>query len=399
MLDVYRPLLRIPGVRRFLPGTALAMCGGAMFGMGVVGMIAGRTGSYALAGAVSGAGLIVLAATAVVVGRLIDRYGQSRVTWPLLIWSTVWGLATAVVSVLDGPHWMLFAGYAASSVVATIGTMTRARWTHLLRDQPEMLHRAMSMEQVIEELTYVIGPALAVILSSALFPEAGFLAATACYAVGAAIFLSARHTEPPVQPDSHEGLGFAVLNPGVVLLTLVLTMTGSVFGSNEVVTLAVAQDAGHGGWAGVIVALFAVGSGGAGLYFGTRELRRGLASALLVGTAAMCLLEAPVLLTRSLPGIGAALLVAGVATAPTLIISMQLCSRMVPAAQINEALSLAATGMIIGLALGSSLAGQVIEQLSPHDGYWVPVISAALAVLLALVGRPLMTRRATPASG
>ena len=41
-------------------------------------MVAARTGSYALAGAVVAAGMVSLALFAPILGRLVDRYGQRR---------------------------------------------------------------------------------------------------------------------------------------------------------------------------------------------------------------------------------------------------------------------------------------------------------------------------------
>lgn len=367
-----------------------------MFGMAVVAMIAGRRDSYGLAGAVSAVGLVVLAATAMVIGRMIDKYGQSRVSYPLVAWSSFWGVAMAVCSWRGAPTWTLFLTYGLSAVVATAGTMSRARWSYLIHDDPALLHTAMSLEQVLDEMSYVVGPAIAVVLATAWFPEAGFLAATLLYAGGALIFLSAKSSEPPVVKGSHESIGLAVLNPGIVLLALVLALTGVIFGSNEVVTMAVAQHAGRSELAGVIVALFALGSGAAGLWFGAHMPHRGLGSALVVGAAAMCVMEAPILLTRSLVGISGVMLVAGMATAPTLIIGMQLAQRMVPGAQVNEAMSIVITGLLIGIAGGSAIAGNVADGHDPHLGFWVPVISAGLATLLAVAGRPLLTRRASP---
>lgn len=366
-----------------------------MFGMAVVAMIAQRRGSYGLAGAVSAVGLVVLAATSMIVGRMIDQHGQARVALPLLAWSTLWGLAMAVCSWLGAPDWTLYATYGLSAVVATAGTMSRARWTHILGDDTASLHTAMSLEQVLDELSFVLGPAVAVVLATVWFPEAGYLIATALYGFGALLFLTAKSTEPPVVPGSHETIGLAVLNPGIVLLSVVLTLTGVIFGANEVVTMAVAQAAGEASLAGVIVALFAVGSAAAGLWFGAHLPHRGLGSALVVGTFAMCVMEAPILLTKSLPAIGAVMLIAGMATAPTLIISMQLSQRMVPPAQVNEAMSLVLTGMLIGIAAGSALAGKVVDGSDAHLGYVVPVASAALAFVLALIGRGVLTRRAS----
>ncbi|NHN57342.1 MFS transporter [Calidifontibacter sp. DB0510] len=393
MLSSYLPLIRRPGARTFLLGSAIGRLGGAMFGISVVAMISTRTGSYALAGAVSACGLVVLALSAVVLGRLIDRFGQRRITAPLIVWSTVWGIATVLCSMLGAPRWTLFVTYAVSAVVANVGTMSRARWSHLLADEPGLLHTAMSAEQVIDELSFVLGPAIAIGLSTLLFPEAGFIAATACYAIGTAIFLTARSTEPPLHEGAHEPTALAVRNPAILVLTAALFMTGCIFGGNEVTAIAVSKEQGQPSAAGLIVAIFAVGSTIAGLWFGHRGLRGSLATALVVGTAGMFLLEAPVLAVHSLIAIGAVLFVAGAATAPTLIISMQLAQKLVPARQVNEAMSVVLTGLIIGIAAGSAVSGRVIEDHGGNSGFAVPVVAGGIACLLAILGRPLLTKR------
>ncbi|GAB3588879.1 hypothetical protein [Calidifontibacter terrae] len=102
MLSTYAPLLRDPAARRFLGGSAIGRFGYSMYGMGLVTMVSLRTGSFALAGAVSAAGLIVLAVSAVISGRLVDRYGQRVVALPLLAWSLAW---TVVVAISSASHW------------------------------------------------------------------------------------------------------------------------------------------------------------------------------------------------------------------------------------------------------------------------------------------------------
>ncbi|AKU18376.1 MFS transporter [Luteipulveratus mongoliensis] len=392
MLSAYLPLLRTPGARRFVLGAALARTGGAMFGVAVVAMVSGRRESYGLAGAVSAVGLVVLALTAAVVGRLIDRFGQRRVTLPLAFWSALWGSALIVLSLTSAPAWTLFVAYGCSAVVASTGTMSRARWSHLLADEPERLHTAMSFEQVIDELSFVAGPALAVLLSTQVFPEAGLIVAGLCYSIGSLVFLSARATEPPVHPGSHESTGLALLRPGIALLSVVMFMTGAIFGSNEVTTIAVAEDLGQKGWSGLVLALFAVGSASAGLIYGARAVSLPLSTSLLVGTVAMVVLEAPVLLAHSIFWLSVVMLIAGVATAPTLITSMNLSQRLVPARQVNEAMSIVLTGLIIGVAAGSAASGWVIEQHGAHDGFWVPVIAGAAAVVLAALGQRALRR-------
>ncbi|KNX39655.1 hypothetical protein VV01_21120 [Luteipulveratus halotolerans] len=379
-------MLRTPGARRFVVGAAIARLGSAMFAVAVVAMISTRRDSYGLAGAVSAAGLIVLAVTAAVVGRLIDRHGQRRIALPLTLWTISWGVLLVVLSIADGPSWTLFAAYVCASVVPNIGTMSRARWSHLLADRPDELHTAMSFEQVVDELSFVAGPVLAVLLSTQVYPEAGFVVAGLCFIGGNLLFLSARATEPPVDRDAHDGATLALRRPGVVLLALVMFMTGAIFGSNEVVTIAVAEDLGQKAWSGPVLAMFALGSAAAGLVYGTRVVRLPLHRALVVGAAGMFLLETPVLLAHGIGSLAVVMLIAGMATAPTLITSMNLSQRLVPPSQVNEAMSVVITGLIVGVAAGSALGGAVAERYDAHDGYLVPVGAGALALVIAFLG-------------
>lgn len=393
MLSTYTPLLKDPATRRFMTGSSIGRLGGAMFGMSLVAMVSTRTGSFALAGAVSATGLVMLALTAVVAGRLTDRYGQRRVTYPLLVWSAIWGAVVVTASLLDWPRWTLFVSYAMAAVVANVGTLSRARWAHRLRDQPEHQHTAMSMEQVVDELSFVLGPALAIGLATGWFPEAGFIAATLFYLIGSLIFLAERSTEPPVDKVAHHDTSLAIRVPGILILACVLFMTGAIFGSNEVTAVAVAKDQGHPSASGLVVALFALGSAAAGVWFGGRRLTRSLPSLLVVGTGGMFLLEAPILLTEQLVPIAIVMMFAGAATAPTLIISMQLAQRLVPGTQVNEAMSVVLTGLMIGIAAGSALSGTVIENVGPHSGFIVPVTAGGTAFVLAIAGRAFLRRR------
>ncbi|GAB3588882.1 MFS transporter [Calidifontibacter terrae] len=276
---------------------------------------------------------------------------------------------------------------------ANIGTLSRARWAHRLADSPGRLHSAMSLEQVTDELAFVLGPALAVGLATLWFPEAGVLAAGALGAIGTLLFLSERETEPPVDAATHHQSALAVRTPGIVLLAVILFMTGTIFGSNEVSTVAVAKHLGQASSAGLVIGLFALGSAVAGLWFGTRTLGHSLPTALIAGTAAMFLLETPILLAVDrLTVLGLVLLVAGAATAPTLIIAMQLAQRCVPRAQSSEAMSVVLTGLLIGVAVGSAASGSLIQRFEPGTGFLVTLSAGAAALLIAVVGRPVLKR-------
>ena len=51
------------------------------------------------------------------------------------------------------------------------------------------------------------------------------------------------------------------------------------------------------------------------------------------------------------------------------------------------------TGLIIGIAVGSAVSGAVIDRVGARQGYWVAVLAAAAAFLMALGTRAFLVRR------
>ncbi|EWT01401.1 MFS transporter [Intrasporangium oryzae NRRL B-24470] len=393
MLASYRPLFEVPGARVFITGGMIARSAGSMFGVSVVAMVAARTGSYALAGAVVAVGMVSLALFAPFLGRLVDRYGQRRIAIPFFLWSGFWAVMTVLTSLRGWPSWLLFITFPLCGAIPNLGTMARARWSYIFAHDPRSLHTAMSFEQVMEEITFVIGPVLAIWLSTTLFPEAGFVFATVAYGVGVLIFISARSTEPPVVPHHERPAEHAYTVPGLIPLAFIMVMTGAIFGVNEVVTLAVSGEAGAKGAAGAILALYAVGSALAGLVFGHFSHGRNLLKLLIVGTLGMAVLESPLVLAGNLWVLAGIMLVAGMATAPTLITTMNLIERIVPRAQLNEGMTIVLTGLIVGIAAGSAVSGAVVDRVGASQGYWVAVFAGVLAFVMAVGTRAFLQRR------
>ncbi|GIL36508.1 MFS transporter [Phycicoccus sp. MAQZ13P-2] len=387
MLAPYRPLFAVPGALPFIAGTALSRTGGAMFGVAVIVMVSERQGSYGLAGAVSAVGLAVLAVAGPVLGRLIDQYGQRRVARPFMVLSAVAGLGTALASGFGAPVWTLFVLYGVSAFLPEPGPMSRARWAHIFRDDPDRLHTAMSFEQVADEASFVIGPVIAVLVSTLWFPEAGLVLAEVLFTVGVLTFLAARATEPPVVARADRPSGLAIRRPGLLVVATALVMTGVIFGANEVVAVAFAEADGNASLSSLVLGGFAVGSTLSGLWFGARTFRSTLTKRLLVAAAAMLVLEVPALLVANTWQLTAVMVVAGSATAPMLITSLSLAQRLVPAALVTEGMAVAVTGILIGISAGSAVGGWAVEALGPQRAYAVPVLAGALALAIVAVRR------------
>ncbi|MEU8754030.1 MFS transporter [Streptomyces chartreusis] len=391
----YGRLFARPGTRAFTLANLLARLPMGMFSVSAVVMIAGTRGSYALAGAVTATGLAATALVAPWTARLVDRYGQARVAVPATLVAALGSLALLLCVRHDAPAWTLFAAYAATATTPNTGGMSRARWAHLLDGDPDALHTANSFEQAADELCFMLGPVLAAFLCGAFFPEAGTLVGVVLLVTGVLAFAAQRSTEPP--PSGRTTIGATTTtppapsplrSPGMPPLLAVCLALGAVFGSTEVVTIAFADAQGHRTAAGVVLALQAAGSCAAGLLYGRVRFAGPAEDRYPWCVAAMTALLILPLLAASLTGslllLSAALLVAGMATAPTMITNMTLVQRRTPEGRLNEGMTLAVTALLGGIACGSAAGGWVVEHLAPTAGYGVPVTAAAVALLVAL---------------
>ncbi|MET7637639.1 MFS transporter [Streptomyces sp. NPDC005438] len=382
LLSPYRGLFRHPGTVTFTLGSLVARFPMGMLSLAAILMVQRAYGSYALAGAVAATGLVATAVLGPALARLVDRYGQTRVARPaaVLTFAAATGLVLCVR--YEAPLWTLFGCQAATGLAPQVGAMARARWNHLLRADPRARHTANSLEQAADELCFLSGPVLATWLCVSLFPEAGTLVAGVLLLGGTLLFCVPRHTEPVPQFAGRQGFRL----PGLGGLLVTFVATGAIFGSMEVVTVAFADEQGQRAWAGPVLACQALGSGLAGLAFGSLRLG-GTARARfpLCVTAMAVLMTLPWLasLSDDLTLVAPALLVAGMATAPTMVTAMTLVQDTVPTSRLNEGMTLTGTALLCGVAGGSALGGWSSETQGPGLAYGLPPLAAALAALIA----------------
>ncbi|KUO18488.1 MFS transporter [Streptomyces dysideae] len=388
----YRRLLALPGARAFTVGNLMARLPMGMFSVSAVMMIAGTRGSYALAGAVTATGLAATALVAPWTARLVDRHGQARIALPATLLAALGSLALLLCVRFDAPAWTLFAAYAATATTPDTGGMSRARWAHLLQGDAKALHTANSFEQAADELCFMLGPVLAAFLCGVFFPEAGTLVGVVLLVVGMGLFTAQRSTEPPVAGKRTAPARAPLRAPGMPPLLLVCLAMGAAFGATEVVTIAFADERGHRTAAGAVLALQAAGSCAAGLLYGSlkpagsAEDRYPWCIAAMTALLTLPLLAASV--TGSLLLLSGALLVAGMATAPTMITNRTLVQERTPEGRLNEGMTLAVTGLLGGIACGSAVGGWVAEHVSATAGFGVPVTASAVALLISLGHKP-----------
>lgn len=399
----YAQILRTPGALNFSLAGVVARLPMSMVGIGTILMVENLYGSYGLAGQVSATLVIATAICAPQIARLVDRLGQRRVTLPLIAVGAVSLLGLITAALQHWTSWTLFLFAALTGATSgPFGSMVRARWSHAL-DDPAKLHTAYSLESAFDELVFVIGPALAAFLATAINPAAGLVVPLVAAIIGGIWFLSQRSTEPPIIVTGHgERHRSAMRSPGMIVLALIFVGMGIIFGATDVSTIAFAEEHGAAQLSGVILGVFAAGSGISGLLYGARHWISPLWRRFAIGMIALAVGVCFFFLVTSLPMLAAVMFVTGFAIAPTLINGNGLVQNLVAPTQLTEGLAWVGTSLGVGVSIGSWIAGSRIDSAieSSADGtgasagFLVVVAAGVLAVLLTLAGLRTLRRQA-----
>jgi MFS family permease len=395
----YTALFAAPGTKGFTAAGFIGRMPLSMMGIGVVTMISQLTGRYGLAGALSATIALSAAVLGPQISRLVDQYGQRRVLRPATLVALTAAAGLLCAAHFGWPDWVLYVCSAGIGCVPSLGAMTRARWAALYRGTPR-LHTAYSFESVVDEVCFIFGPIISIGLSTAWFPEAGPLLAACFLAAGVFWLTSQRATEPAPHPREQQGRGRSALrSPGLQVLVAIFVATGAIFGAVDVVTVAFAEEQGHKAAASVVLAVYAAGSCLAGVVFGLMRFSGAAELRWLLGVCGMAVSMIPLLLVGNLPFLAVALFVAGLSIAPTMITTMSLIEEHVPRAQLTEGMTWVSTGLAVGVALGSSVSGWVIDAAGADAGYGVPAVSGAVAVAVGFLGYRRLRRPAPERGG
>jgi MFS family permease len=181
-------------------------------------------------------------------------------------------------------------------------------------------------------------------------------------------------------PRSRRGFG-RVLGKPVVLLG---TVTGFLLiGACSAVEAGVVASFGHDGLeAGLVLAVFAVGSLAGGLTFGHVPIGPwAMARRLAVVTVGVT----AVVISLNAWWMGASLFVAGIGIAPALAAMFAMTSSSVKFSETAEAYGWMGTGQLIGAAAGSAVAGFLIDAAGATGAFWAASAFAVVGTLVAIV--------------
>src|SRR4051812_22500989 len=224
----------------------------AMFSIGLLVHAQRLTGSFAAAGLVTAAYAIALGIGGPLLGRLVDRRGQTVVlgaTAPV-------SLALLIVIALlpaGGAFWVL-SGLAAAIGLAPppVGACVRT----LLSDP-----RAFAVEASAVELCWVFGPPLA-LGAGALFSTGAALVGAGAVLLGGTIAFAAHPASRAWRPapGTERPRGGSLRSPSLRALVLVMGAVGAIFGATEIGVTTAADALGSAAAAGPLLGVWGAGS-------------------------------------------------------------------------------------------------------------------------------------------
>ena len=382
----YAQVLRRPGAIRFSAAGFLARMQMSMAGLGSVMLLSVERGSFAVAGTVSAIYALSAALIGPQISRKIDVFGQSKVL-PIQLAVHVPAIAGMIVIALTTDlNWPIFVlALVAGAAQPNMGPLVRARWSAQLHGT-SLLRTAFAWESLVDEAVFILGPPLATIVALQIAPAAALILATTLLIIGTLLLLTQRSTEPKPtgRPTGKKGRP-AILLPGVGGIAAIFVLLGGIFGSFEVTTVAFTREAGVPEAAGLLLALYAVGSLTAGLIFGALTIKASLVQQFMFATAALAVVTAPLPFLNTVWLMAIGLFVAGVACSPVLISGMALIERIVPSGRLTESMTWASSGLAVGIATATPLAGVVIDRAGAQTAYWVTSACAVGALVIAAI--------------
>ena len=377
-MSSYSSLLKTPGVARIIAAQLTARFPFGMLSLAYLLHIERVHDSYGAAG-------LVLAATSIgqaIAGPLTSRWmGVWSMRKVLVLTMIVCATSIACMAFIEMsvPMYMVV-GFIGGLSMPPIQPAVRTIYPKMVNST--QLTTLFSLDASAQEIIWVAGPVLTTFVATQVSTVLAIVIAGIFLVGGGLWFILSPEVGRVRIPRSKRKLGVVLTKPAVLLSTI----TGFLLvGACAAVEAAVVATFGHGGpEAGIILAIFALGSLAGGLSLGHVPVgpwamsRRMLA--VFVGMALA-------LGSLNFWWLALALLIAGIGIAPALAVMFAIVSATVRFSDTAEAYGWIGTGQLIGAALGSAAAGFLIDAYGAFGGFCAAAIFAFFGFLIPTVLR------------
>ncbi|MBO2447045.1 MFS transporter [Actinomadura barringtoniae] len=382
-MRAYGEFLRLPYAARLLGGTLLGRLPNGMGMLAVVLHVRSEGGGYPLAGTLGAALGLSMAAGQPVLGRAMDRLGQTRVLLTSATLSAVGFTLLALVGIHPLPVAVLavvLAGFATPPLEAGL----RALWQAVLPG-PAQVQAAYALDAASQELLFTVGPLL-VVGAAALSTETALVLTGALGIAGTLVVACSRPSrEWRGEPRASDWAG-PLRSTGLRVLLLSLACAGIALGVYAVAVVAYAERLGKDLSSGLLLASMAGGALVGGLVYGMRSWPGEAHRRLPWLIAALALGYLPLMWAPGLAVMSVLAFLSGIFLAPVLACSFTLVDRLAPAGTVTEAFAWVVAAVGAGGSLGSAVSG-LGEDLAGVSGAFAGAgMGGVLALLICLLG-------------
>ena len=385
----FAALFRVPYVRWLCATSMLARLPYSVDALAILLYVQERTGSFATGGLVSASSAASAALATPLLGRLVDRLGQT----PVLVGSAV-AHATGLMLLVGlgeagAPTWTLAACGLIAGLYPPLSPCFRSLWGGLLDHDQTAIRTALALDAILLEFVFVGGPLIAAVIFAVWSPAAALVAVTILATAGTLAFAATPPSRAWRAVERHDGGLLGPLRaPGLQTLLITAVPLGAALGALDVALPAFGVEHGSRSLGGVAIACLALGSAAGGVLYGMRvppDVRRSylwLVAALPFGVALLAVAESTLVLLLLCP-------LAGALIAPLTAAENELTAAVVPAGMVTEAYSWVITATVGGIAAGAAASGAIVEATSWRTAL---LLAGATALVGALAG---LSRRAT----
>lgn len=372
----YRDLLRTPGVARIIAAQLTARFPNGMTSLGILLHIEQITGSYGAAGLVLAATSVGQAIAGPVTSRWMGAWGMRRVLVTTLL---ICAASITALALLDLP----VPGYMALGVVAGLSTppvQSAVRTIYPKMVNSRQLTPLFSLDASLQEIIWIFAPVLVTFVATQVGTVQALILIVVILLGGGAWFILSPEVGRVRIPRSRRSIGKVLAKPPVLLATI----TGFLLiGACAALEAGVVATFGHGGLeAGIVLAIFSLGSLAGGLTFGHIPIGPwAMARRFAVVAGGLALTT----ISLDIWWLGGSLILAGIGIAPALAVMFAMTSASVKFSETAESFGWVATGQLIGAATGSAIAGFLIDGIGPEGAYWAATGFAMLGVLVSVV--------------
>ena len=386
MFSPYRKLLATPGALRFSVAGSLARLQIAMTLLSITFVIVHVKHSYTLAGTVSTGAALISTVSSPLWSRYADRLGQRKVLKYTIPFYIIFDLIFLIAIGNNAPTWMwMSAIFAAEVFLPNIGGLVRRRWLWNLGEERSLINTAYSYEAFIDEIIFMVGPLIATSAATFISPAAGIILGFTFMAIGTSLFISQKSTEPePVKEVPEKKKSFVLRSPIVLAVFIPFIFVGGFFSSVNLAVVGYAQQHHDLPWTGLVLAVWAAGSGVAALANGSIQWKIRDAARFRINLVALLIATIPLLFIHSMWMLAVALFISGFGVAPLIVAGYSVAEKSVPAEQVTETLTWVLSGLMLGSSLPGTLTGHIIDHQGANRAFLVPFLCLVLANVATL---------------